>query len=137
MGLVVTLVIGAVAVCLAIVARVLDGKPPDQHPGFIDSFFTLLFLFFMPSGIWLLLMAVLCSITLHLRDGMIEQVLWHRFVLKRAPIAALLRVSGGSFSALVLRFRGGTKIALPGIHHDDQVRFIASLQELRPDLELR
>lgn len=36
----------------------------------------------------------------------------------------------------VLRFRGGTKIALPGIHHDDHVRFVASLQDMRPDLDL-
>ena len=136
-GLMIFLVIGAVAVCAALVARLLDGKPADQHPGALDSFLTLVFLLLMPSGLWLILCAVLGSITLRLSDGMIEQVLWHRVVLKRAPIAALLRVSAGGFSALVLHFRGGAKIALPGIYHDDQVRFIALLHEMCPDLELR
>jgi hypothetical protein len=36
----------------------------------------------------------------------------------------------------VLRFRGGAKIALPDIHHDDQRLFIAALQEMCPDLDL-
>ena len=136
-GLVVNLGIGAVAVCWAMVARLLDGKPADQYPGLVESLLTLAFLFAMPSGLWLILMAILCSVRLRLKDGAIEQVLWGRFILKRAPLAALTGVSHGGFSALVLHFRGGVKIALPGIyHHDDRVRFIALLHERCPDLEL-
>lgn len=136
-GLMTFLVIGAVAVCAALVARLLDGKPAGQHPGTLDSFLLLVFLFLMPSGLWLILCAILSSITLRLNDGVIEQVLWQRIVLKRVPIAALWRVSAGGFSALVLHFRGGARIALPGIYHDDQVQFIALLHEMCPDLELR
>jgi hypothetical protein len=136
-GLTIFLIIGVVAVCAALVARLLDGKPADQHPGTLDSFLTLVFLLLMPSGLWLILCAILGSITLRLSDGMVEQVLCHRIVLKRAPIAALLAVSAGGFSALVLHFRGGVKIALPGIYHDDQVRFIEVLHRMCPDLELR
>ena len=135
-GLVVNLGIGAVAVCLAIVTRLRDGKPADQYPGLVESLLTLALLFVMPIGLWLILMAILCSVTLRLQDGAIEQVLWGRFILKRAPLAALSGVSSGGFSALVLRFAGGKRIALPGIHHDDRRRFIALLLEKRRDLEL-
>ena len=135
-GLVVNLGIGALAVCLGIVARLRDGKPADQYPGLFESILTLAFLFVMPSVLWLILMAVLCSVTLRLKDGEVEQVLWNRFVLKRAPLVELAGISQGGFSALVLDFAGGKRIALPGIHHDDQRRFVALLLENRPDLEL-
>jgi|SRR5882672_6909631 hypothetical protein len=133
-GLWVFMGIGVLAVVMGILALVFHDKP-EQHATGLRAVLLLVFLFLMPSAIWLVLVAILCSVTLRLHSTVIEQVLWNRFVLKRQPISALYRISSGSFSALVLHFRGGQKIALPGIHHDDQVRFVSFLQELRPDVE--
>lgn len=128
-GLRVNIVIGLVAMALGVVAVFVDdGKA--QHATGLDLYLSVLLLFVMPSAIWLLLAVILGSVTLRVDGSSVEQVLWNRFVLKRRPVAALSRISAGSFSALVLHFRGGGRIALPGIHHDDQVRFVSFLQDL-------
>jgi hypothetical protein len=129
------LVIGAVAVAFGVTSIFLDNDPSND-PSNITRFWSLVFLFLMPSALWLFLAAILCSITLRVSDGVIEQVLWKRYVLKRQPISALTKISGGGFSAMVFHFRGGTKIALPGIHLQDQYRFRVFLDQLRPDLDL-
>jgi hypothetical protein len=133
-GLWVFMGIGVLAAILGILAVVFHDKP-EQHATGLRAFLLLVFLLLMPSAIWLILVAILCSVTLRVDGACVEQVLWNRYVLKRQPISALYRISSGGLSALVLHFRGGKKIALPGIHHDDQVRFVSYLQELRADLE--
>lgn len=133
-GLRISVGIGFVALAMGGLALFLDDRK-ERHATGLDLFLSLLFLFVMPGVIWLLLVAILGSVTLRFDGSAVEQVLWHRFVLKRRPIAALYRISAGSFSAMVLHFRGGGKMALPGIHHDDQVRVVSFLQQLRPDVE--
>ena len=135
-GLRVSLGIGIVALAMGGLALVLDGAK-ERHATGLDLLLSLLSLFVLPSAIWLLLVAILGSVTLRFDGAGVEQVLWHRFVLKRRPITALHRISAGSFSALVFHFRGGERMALPGIHHDDQVRVLSFLQQLRPDVEFR
>lgn len=128
------LVIGLGAAIFGVVSIFL--ADPSKAQNNVTKISLLVFLFFMPSGIWLLLCAILCSITLRVSNGIIEQVLWKRFVLKHQPISALTKISGTGFSALVLHFRGGEKIALPGIHIKDQYEFLLYLDKLRPELEL-
>jgi hypothetical protein len=129
------LIIGLVAAALGAASIVFDADPTND-PSTIKRFWLLIFLFLMPSAIWLFLAAILCSITLRISDGFIEQVLWRRYVLKRQPISALTKIAGGGFSAMVLHFRGRKKIALPGIHVEDEHRFRIVLDRLRPDLGL-
>ena len=59
-----------------------------------------------------------------------------RFQLNRRPISDLTSASDGGFSAIVLQFRDGGRIALPGIYAEDRYRFMEYLDELRPDLKL-
>ena len=128
------LVIGLIAAIFGVISIFLAGS--SKGPSNVTKFWLLVFLFFMPSGIWLFLCAILCSITLRVSDGVIEQVLWKHFVLKRQPISALTKISGSGFSALVLHFRGGVRIALPGIQIKDQYEFLVFLDKLRPELDL-
>lgn len=129
------LIIGLVAAAFG-VAAVLFDNDPSNDPSSINRFWLLIFLFLMPSAIWLFLAAILGSITLRVSDGFIEQVLWRRYVLKKQPISTLTKITGSGFSAMVLHFRGGKKIALPGIHAVDEQQFRIVLDRLRPDLGL-
>jgi hypothetical protein len=128
------LVIGLIAAICGVISIFLADS--SKAPTNVTKFWLLMFLFLMPSGIWLFLCTILCSITLRVSDGVIEQVLWKHFVLKRQPISALTKISGGGFSALVLHFRGGVRIALPGIHIKDKYEFLVFLDKLRPELDL-
>jgi hypothetical protein len=134
-GLRVNLVIGALGVCFGLVALFLDENKSD-NPGPIETLATFAFLLFMPGAVWLLLCSILCSITLRVADGVIEQRLWKRFQLARRSISELTSVSGGGFSAIVLQFRDGRRLALPGIYAEDRYHFMQYLDELRPDLKI-
>lgn len=134
-GLIVFVGIGVVAAALGVVAVLL---PHDRShaPGAAKVVALLAFLLAMPPALWLVLAAVLGSVTVRLDDGELAQVLWRRIVLRRQPVARLTKVTGGGFAAMVLHFRGGPKIALPGIHAEDAHAFLAALDALRPDLGL-
>src|SRR5262249_15324042 len=113
-GLRVNLVIGLVAVALGLFALFLDRDPSD-NPSVVETLLTFVVLFCIPSTLWLVLCAVLSSVTLRISTGVIERILWRRFVMDRRPITELTGVSGGGFSTLLLHFRGGRRMALPGI----------------------
>jgi hypothetical protein len=134
-GLRVNLVIGALGVCFGLVALFLD-ETKSNNPGPIETLATFAFLLFMPGVVWLFLCSILCSITLRVVDGFVEQRLWKRFQLNRRPISELTSVSGGGFSAIVLQFRDGGRIVLPGVFAEDRYRFMLRLDELRPDLKI-
>ncbi|HYG68098.1 MAG TPA: hypothetical protein VD838_10580, partial [Anaeromyxobacteraceae bacterium] len=127
--------IGAVALVLGVVAMLLDGEPADD-PSPSTRLALLASLFSMPVVMWLLLVAILGSLTVRVKDDAVEQVLWRRFVVRRRPLASLRKVTGGSFAALVLHFAGRAKIAVPGMHAQDAHAFLVYLDALRPDLGL-
>jgi hypothetical protein len=134
-GLRINLVLGVLPLVAGVVAWI-RAVPNPNAPGTLGRLGLLVFLFIVPSGIWMILGAILCSITLRVENGAVAQVLWRRFVLKRQRLADLTRVTGGDLSAMVLHFREGKKIALPGIHAEDRHRFLEDLDRLRPDLGL-
>jgi hypothetical protein len=67
------LVIGLIAAICGVISIFLADS--SKAPTNVTKFWLLMFLFLMPSGIWLFLCIILCSITLRVSDGVIEQVL--------------------------------------------------------------
>ena len=129
------LIIGLAGVAFGVATLLLDSDPRDD-PSAAARAWGLVALFSTPPGVWLFLASILCSITVRVSDNDVEQVLWRRWVLKRQPLSALTRITGSGFSAMVLHFRGGVKMALPGIHASDRYHFLQFLDERRPDLGL-
>ena len=120
--------IGVFAAGAGIVNAHLEGRPIGWG--------TLGLLLLTPCAVVFAILLPMASISLRLTGGFIEQVLWNRFVLARQPVDALASVSAGTgFAAVVLRFRDGSRMSLPVIHHADQARLRTVLAERCPWVE--
>jgi len=100
-GLIIFVVIGAVAVLLGLVA-VLFAKPGPRNYG------ALLFLFVAIPGIWLVLVSILTITWLKVDNDQVEWYLWKRIHLLSCPIADITHIGGGSFSAVIIKTNKGT-----------------------------
>jgi hypothetical protein len=126
-GLIIFVLIGAVAVLLALVSTLF--KDPGSR-----NYWALLFLFVVVPGIWLVLVSILSATWLRVDKEHVEWYLWKKIHLLKCPIADITHIGGGSFSAVIIKTKKGT-IRLLGLHHRDRKKLSSHLMELNQSIK--
>ena len=126
-GLIIFVVIGAVAVLLALISTLFKDPGPRNY-------WALLFLFLVVPGIWLVLVSILSATWLKIEKEQVEWYLWKKIRLFKCPIADITHIGGGSFSAVIIKTKKGT-IRLFGLHHRDRIKLSSHLMELNQSIK--
>jgi hypothetical protein len=126
-GLIIFIVIGVVAVLMALVSTFFANSGPRNY-------WALLFLFLAIPGIWLVLVSILTITWLKVDNEHADWYLWKKIHLLRCPIADITHIGGGSFAAVKIKTNKGT-IRLFGLHHRDRVKLSNHLMELNQNIK--
>ena len=126
-GFIIFVIIGAVAVLLALISTLFKEPGPRNY-------WALLFIFMMVPGIWLIFVSFLSATWLRVGKEHVEWYLWKKFQLLKCPIADITHIGGGSFSAVIIKTKKGT-IRLLGLHHCDRNKLSSHLMEINQNIK--
>ena len=126
-GLIIFVIIGAVAVLLALVSALFKDPGPRNY-------WALLFLFVAVPGVWLVLVSILSTTWLRVEEEHVDWYLWKKIHLLKCPIADISHIGGGAFSAVVIKTKKGT-IRLLGLSLRDRMMLSSHLMELNQDIK--
>ena len=126
-GFIIFVIIGAVAVLLALISTLFKEPGPRNY-------WALLFIFMMVPGIWLIFVSFLSATWLRVGKEHVEWYLWKKFKLLKCPIADITHIGGGSFSAVIIKTKKGT-IRLLGLHHRDRKKLSSHLMGLNHSIK--
>ena len=86
-------------------------------------------------GIWLLFSLLFAATWLKIEGDCAEWYLFRRLRLKRVPIAEIVSIGAGAFSAVLLHTSRGT-VRLIGLSLEDRAGLVIELQARNPSIRL-
>jgi hypothetical protein len=123
-----------VFMAVGVLAAVLGLGSAIYHHAPIGNYWAVVALLFAIPSTWLILGAVLSTTWLRVGSNSIEWYVWKKFLIRTYPIATLVSIGTGSFSAVHIHTHRGT-IRLLGLHHTDRVELTKHLLALKPDIK--